>query len=663
MYLFLQEILTQNQADVLYEVYPDIVQRVIENRLDDIDLNKLKGIKEFTFNLIKNKIVENFCLAELVVEFQGLISLAMLKKLYEKYTSVQIIKKKLMEEPYKCLCGLSRIGFQTADSILLELEQLSNDKIKQGEEPPIKFEYDLRSSENRCLACVFYLLEQNENEGHTKMGISDLRNQVIKLCPACSHHFVTCIKHDDIYYDKEEMVIALRYTYNKEKYIADSIISGLSVNKVWDFDYGKYSNVNGCTLSEEQSRILELVCKNNICILNGSAGVGKTYSTQAIISMLKDNKKSFVLYSPTGKAAKILADNTKESASTIHRGLGYMPPDGWCYNSEMKINTDIVIIDEFSMVDIFLFSHVIDAVDFNRTKLLMIGDNAQLPSVSCGNLLHDFMQSDIIPTVTLTKVFRYGEGGLMKIATDVRCCKPYLKDICEKVTQFGDNKDYTFINATADFTVKNAIALYEKLINSGYAVEDIQLLSAYKKGEYGSLALNNKLQVIANPNYGSSEYMKIGETVYYKDDLVIQNINNYHAELYVDNFWSDDVTETFIANGETGKIIDIYNSYVIIDFDGVKVKYYREDMQMCGLGYAISIHKSQGGSFKVVILLTPKAHTFMLNSNLIYVGLTRMKQKCYHIGDAGAVDAAVKKKENLLRNTFLLELLTVKNDT
>jgi exodeoxyribonuclease V alpha subunit len=657
MYLFLQEILTLQQAETLYTVYPDIVERVISNNLEDIDLNKLKGIKEYTFNVIKNKIVENFCLAELVVEFQGLISLSTLKRLYEKYTSVMMIKKKLREEPYKCLCGLSRVGFITADGILLELEQLSNEKIKQGLEPPIIFEYDLRTSENRCLACMMYLLDQNENEGHTKMSITDLRNQVMKMCPACSHHFVSCIKHDDLYYDKEKMVVALRYTYEKEKYIADSITYGMSVKNIWDFDYNKYSNVNGCTLSEEQSKILELVCKNNICILNGSAGVGKTYSTQAIISMLKSNNKSFALFSPTGKAAKILADNTKEKASTIHRGLGYMPPDEWGYNTEMKINTDIVIIDEFSMVDIFLFSHVIDAVDFNRTKLLMIGDNAQLPSVSCGNLLHDFMQSNIVPTVTLTKVFRYGEGGLMKIATDVRCCKPYLKDICEKVTQFGDNKDYTFINAPADFTVKNVIALYEKLIKDGYAVEDIQVLSAYKKGEYGSLALNNKLQVIANKNFGSSQYMKIGDTVYYKDDLVIQNINNYHAELFVDDYWVDDVTETFIANGETGKIIEVSNSYLIIDFDGVKVKYYRDDMQMCGLGYSISIHKSQGSSIPVVIMLTPKAHTFMLNSNLIYVGLTRMKEKCYHVGDAGAVDAAVKKKENLLRNTFLLEML------
>jgi exodeoxyribonuclease V alpha subunit len=656
MYIFLQEILTLQQAETLYNVYPSIVQKVINNDLNDIDLNKLKGIKEFTFNSIKNKIVENFCLAELVAEFQGLISLSMLKKLYEKYTSVLMIKKKLKAEPYKCLCGLSRIGFTTADSILLELERISNEKIKQGIEPPIKFEYDLKTSENRCLACMMYLLEQNENDGHTKMSITELRNQIMKMCPACSHHFVSCIKFKDIYYDKEQMVVALQYTYEKEKYIAENIISGLSVNNIWNFDYSEYNTVNGCILSEEQTKILDLVCKNNICILNGSAGVGKSFSTQAIINMLKDNNKSFMLCSPTGRAAKVLADYTKEHASTIHRGLGYMPPDEWGYNKERKMNYDILIIDEFSMVDIFLFSHVIDAIDFNKTKLLMVGDNAQLPSVACGNILHDFMQSNIIPTVTLNKVFRYGEGGLMKVATDVRCCKKYLPDTHDKVTCFGSNKDYVFIDTTTESIVKSAVALYEKLLKNGYKPEDMQMLTAYKKGECGSIAINNHLQKIANPNFGSNEYMKIGDTIYFKSDMVIQNINNYHAKLFIDNEWCEE-TETFIANGEIGVIVDVFNNYVVIDFDGVHVKYYRDDMQMCGLGYGISIHKSQGGSAKVIILLTPKSHTFMLNSNLIYVGLTRMKEKCYHLGDIGTVNSAIKKKENLSRNTFLLKLL------
>lgn len=659
MFLFLEEILTPKQAETLYNVYPDIVDKVMNNDLEDIDLNKLHGIKEYTFNVIKNKIVENFCLAELVTEFQGLLSLPMLKKLYEKYTSITMIKKKLKEDPYKCLCGLARVGFITADGILLELEKISKDNIKSGKPSAIEFETELKTSDHRCLSCMLYLLEKNEEDGHTLMTITDLRNQCMKLVPACSHHFVDCMKHESIYYDKDSMVVSLKSTYEIEKYIAEKVIVGLiNTKNKWDFDYKKYHLVNGCELSDEQLEIVKNICNYNVCILNGAGGTGKSFSTQAVINMLNDNNKSFKLFSPTGKAAKVLSEYTNEHATTIHRGLGYMPPDTWTYNADHQLDCDVLIIDEFSMTDIFLFKRILDAINFDRTKLLMIGDNAQLPSVSCGNLLHDFMQFNIIPTVTLTKVFRYGEGGLMKVATDVRFCKEYLTGINEQLTWFGANKDYAFINVGSDIMVKNAVALYSKLLSQGYKIEDIQVLTSYKKGDVGTGIINNAIQKVANPNYGSSECMKIGDTVYFKGDLVIQNVNNYHAQLFVDDEWfDDDMSETFIANGETGVVKEVFQNYLLIDFDGVVVKYYKADMQMVGLGYCITIHKSQGSSIKVVILLTPQAHTYMLNSNLVYVGLTRMKEKCFHLGNVDTVNMAVKKKANFTRNTFMQNLL------
>lgn len=663
-YVFLREILTENQADVLCKVYPDIVDRVINNRLDDIDLNKTPGIKEYTFDVIKNKIVENFCLAEIVTEFQGMLTLSMVKKLHEKYSSVQMIKQKMREDPYKCLCGLARVGFKTADSILLELERESLESIKNGKKPIIEFNCDLKTSKQRCLSCVLYLLEENENNGHTVMDIVDLRNQCMKLTPACSDLFVDCIKHESIIYDRDTMNVALKSTYDTEQCIANAIIEGLRQNTKWNFNIEKYRTVNnGCELSTEQIKILDYICKYNICILNGSGGTGKTFSTQSVIQMLKDNNKSYELFSPTGKAAKVLSENTGEQASTIHRGLGYMPPDKWGYNEAEKMMCDVLIVDEFSMVDLRLFKHIIDAIDFKRTKLLMIGDNAQLPSVSCGNLLHDFMQSKMIPTVTLTKVFRYGEGGLMKVATDVRQCKQYLNNINQQCTYFGDNKDYAFINVGSSTIVKNLIALYQKLLSSGkYNVDDIQVLTSYKKGDYGQIVINNQLQKIANRNYGSQDFMKVGDITYYKDDIIIQNTNNYHARIfYEDDFIPDDMPkETFIANGETGKIKKIDQNKVIIEFDDVLVEYDRSAMQMCGLGYCITIHKSQGSSIKVVLLITPAAHTYMLNSNLIYVGLTRMKERCFHFGDTTTVNRAIKKKANLSRNTFMQKLLKSK---
>lgn len=996
MYVFLQEILSLNQAETLYNAYPDIVDRVMQNRLEDIDFSKLKGIKEYTFNIIKSKIIENYCLSDLVLEFQGLLSLSMLKKLYDKYASITVVGQKMKQNPYKCLCGLARVGFITADGIILEIDKVSKENMANGKTPIIDFDYDVKTSPQRCLACIMYLLGKNEEDGHTLMSLLELKKQCDKLVPACSANFVECLKDENIYYDKSEMVCALQSTYQTEKYISDRILEGLKCSTIWDYDISKYRNINGSELSDEQMGVLKSLCKNQISILNGSAGCvdcdteffngyewkriadyqegeqvlqynedgtaelvypsvfikrkaeylwhfetkygldqclsenhncyyitskgnlyhktfaevkkdqelsktgfkgkfittfnyngvgiplsddeirimvavftdgsfynfdtysfntynqvrfhikkerkkqrlikllnklqyeyrivksvadgyddfyfnvpfrckhfpkswyncnasqmkiiseevlywdsdynkqncfsttskndadfiqfvftingyrttisvqdrtgqeyltagklytrksveytvrkttrtlislcgdgrpnhqhtpiekyktvdgyeycftvpshilvlrrknkifitgncGKSFATKSVVNMLDDNGKTYTLFAPTGKSAKVLSDFTKKEATTIHRGLGYIPPDQWEYNENDKLMCDVLIIDEFSMTDIFLFKRVLEAIDFSYTKLLLIGDNAQLPSVSCGNLLHDFMQSGIIPTVTLSKVFRYSEGGLMKVATDVRLCKNYLPQQLDKLTWFGKNKDYAFINLDDKAVVKNIIELYKKLLLQGYRIEDIQVLSSYKKGDYGAGIINNGIQKVANPNYGSENFIKVGETSYYQGDLIIQNVNNYHAKLFINNnyVWDNDDTgnkkdETFIANGETGIITEVTSFYVIINFDGIFVKYSREELQNVGLGYCITIHKSQGSSSKVIILVTPKAHTYMLNSNLVYVGLTRMREKCFHLGNSHTVEQSIKKKANFSRNTLMQKFL------
>ena len=702
VYIFLSEFLTENQTSVLMKHYPDIIDRVKENRLDDIDLNKLKGIKEYTFNVIKNKIIENFCLLDLVVEFNGYLSLSIIRKIYNKYSSIEILKQKLKSDPYKCLCGLAGVGFKTADSILLDIEKVSKENIKNGKEPIVEFDCDLKTSSQRCLSCMLYLLSENENEGNTKMNLADLRSRCLKTTPACADHFVEVIKSNEIYYNKETMDVSLKNTYETEKYIADNILNNINnKNNVWDFDTSKYRALNGFQLSDEQMCILDTVCKNQINILNGSAGVGKSSSVQAVINMLVDNQKTFKIFAPTGKAAKVISAFTKQKASTIHRGLEYSPAkikeikyideNGkqqteytcWGYNRASKLQYDIVVIDEFSMVDLNLFKKVIDAIDFNKTKLLIIGDNAQLPAVGCGNLLHDFMKSKIIPTVTLTKVFRYSEGGLMKVATDVRCSKIYLDNTMKsKATVFGNNQDYVFIDLDSEAIPKNAVALYKKLLDKGNTIENIQVLTAKNVSECGTNVLNSMIQRIANPNYNSGTNIKIGDTAYYVGDLIIQKQNNYRAkldynhllnnmetvdskqiefdletQLLSDSIKDEESPTVFVANGETGIIKDIYDMTVVIDFDGVYVKYSREDMNTVGLGYAISIHKSQGSSIDNVILCTPQSHIFMLNNNLLYTGLTRMKKKCYHLGSLKSVNQAISKKANLERNTFMQDLL------
>lgn len=655
-YSFLCEILTYNQAKTLFEHYPDIVDMVIEHKTDEIDFKLLKGIGEKTFNKIKNKIIQNYAFMEIIAEFKGLVTISVVRKLYNKYSSTELIRKKLMKEPYYCLTSLSGISFKTADTMLLDFDR----------EGIIDFGYDLKSSKQRCLACVHHVLLENQNDGNTKMGLIELKHQVEALVPKASEHFVDCLKDKSIYFDKNTCSVSKSNTFYDEAYITYMLMDALKVENKWDasqLDMNQYKKLDDFDLSDEQYSLLEKVINNNVVILNGSAGTGKSSSTLALIKMINDLHKSKLLIAPSGRAAKVLASYTGEKASTIHRGLAYMPPNQWRFNLKNKLSYDIVVIDEFSMCDLFIFKKVIDAIDFTKTKLLLIGDNAQLPSIQCGNILHDLMRSNKIPTITLSKVFRYSDGGLMKVATDVRMGKKYIDSLDSKVTVLGDNKDYAFIQSNN--TLKDLLGLYSKLLKS-YNPEDIEVLSCYNKGDLGTININNYLQKIANPNGVSC--LKTNRFRFLEGDIVIQTANNYNATPFIEHnidyivnteFDDNDKDETFIANGELGIItkVDEYNEIVYIDFDGTKVIYNKDDMMNVSLGYSISIHKSQGSSSKVIILITPSEHTFMLNSNIIYVGLTRMKERCYHIGNIETVNKSIKKKVNYNRDTWMQSLL------
>ena len=228
---FLYEILTPNQTDVLLEAYPDIVDRIMNNRLDGIDLSRTKGIKDYTFNVIKNKVIENFKLAEIVEEFRGLFNLSTVKKLYDKYTSVDKIKEVIREESYQCLCRLGGIGFKTADSLLLTLDKDGKECQKKGKKPVLFFGFDLITSYQRAKACVDYLLDENENNGNTYIHVGDLKKQFDVLVPEAKSNLPLILKGDnDVVFNRELLSVCKKETYETEKYIAERIKEGLQIH-------------------------------------------------------------------------------------------------------------------------------------------------------------------------------------------------------------------------------------------------------------------------------------------------------------------------------------------------------------------------------------------------------------------------------------------------
>ena len=661
---FLAEILTSQQASELIREYPDIIDRVMDDRVDDIDLKNVKGIKEKTFAKIKVKIIENFKLAELVDDYNGVFSIAILKKLYTKYASVDKLRHELRTDPYKCLCGLSRIGFKTADAMLLGIDEASRKLVAEGKPPIINFQSELKTSYQRMKACAIHVLEDNEsNTGSTRMKIQTFKQQCESLTPEAKEHLVDVVKNDSsVHFDAESLYISTTVAYMTELFIAEKINEGLANKTVWDIDYAQYDTVDGFALTDDQKQTVRLLCNNNILLLDGVAGSGKSFSVQSVIKMLQDNKKSFTIMAPTGRASKVITEFTGQPSTTIHRGLGYNPvKDEWFYGPYNPLGEDVVIVDEFSMVDIHIAKRLLSAIDFTTTKLLIIGDSCQLPSVGAGNVLHDILHSGKMPKVTLTKVFRYGIGGISTAATDTRNCKTYLGVDGRSSQVFGDDKSYVFMPAHPDRTIDIVVKSYKMMFEKGYSIDDIVVLSAYNKGDFGTVTINNKIQAAVNKNGDSYTY---GDSTYKLGDPVIQCVNNYKAptvtditdeEIYLD---VTEETDVFVSNGEIGKVVGVYSKSIVVDFGGVYVYYKGENFSQIKLGYAISTHKSQGSGFKVVILVTPKAHRFMLNSNLLYVGITRAKEKCIHIGDLSTINAVVKKKENFSRDTFLSKMLS-----
>lgn len=665
--MFLSELLTPDQVKTIMESYPDIVDRVINNRLEDIDLKKLYNIGQFRFNIIRQKIEENFVFAELIEMFQGLLDMNTVRKLYDRYPSTLRIKQEIQNEPYHCLCSLSKISFKTADSIILELDKESKLQKKQGKIPLVYFDFDIKTSIQRAVSAIEYLLEQNENDGHTRISIVEFRKLFDKLTPECSDKFIEAIKNtEDFHIDKESKSISILETYNTELYVAERLIEGLKSKNKWDeISINEFKKIGDDELTDEQFNAIKMFYENNISILNGGGGVGKSFTTQAILSLIKRLGKTFHLLCPTGRASKVLAGYTKEDTYTIHRGLAFNPSvdPQWGYNENNKLPFDVVIVDETSMTDIFLLKRLLEAIDFSRTKLLFIGDDFQIPSVGAGNVLYDLINSGVIPITSLTKVFRFGIGGISTISTKTRYGESWIKDKTN-INIFGEDKAYIYMPMSQEKIISTVKNLYLKLMNSGVSPEDILILSSYNIGDYGTEKINEMIQKIANKNYDSDLKFKCGDTTYYLDDIVIQTKNNYKAIVYNPesfNPFEDDTFQTFISNGDIGKVILIDRQFMVVQFDNERIVYDRETGLNLKLAYSISLYKAQGGSAKNIILITPKAHTYMLNANLIYVGQTRAEERCYHLGEPEVINRALKKRANLNRNTHLLDLLKRSN--
>lgn len=385
---------------------------------------------------------------------------------------------------------------------------------------------------------------------------------------------------------------------------------------------------------------------------------GKSFTMNTLVNVLDKLDKKYLLLAPTGKASKVLADFTNREASTIHRGLLFNPiqEPNWGYNEDFKMPYDIVILDESSMVDIHLMNILLNAIDKTKTKILFVGDANQIPSISCGNIAHDILSSNIFKSTKLTKVFRYKEGGLAKVSDDVREGTPYIPKSDSDIIKFGTKQDYIIVKSNQEKSTKAILSIYNSLIKKNINHSDIIIAMAMNKGDNGTKKINQIIQkyLIEKTNFvDRNREIKYGDKVFYVGDIVLQIKNNYQIK---------DINGRInpIFNGNLGKIIDIdKNKNIIIEFDGVKCVYERGLLNQLLLGYAISVHKLQGSQSPYIILSTPKAHTYMMNRNLLYTAITRTQKQCFHVTEEKIIYSSLKKSAIYSRDT-LLKILLIK---
>lgn len=627
-----------DRAKTIVSVYPDIIQRVMNN--EEISVDKLHNIGKKTLNKIKKRIVEDYQLLGMVDEYAEYgMTFNMMKNLYEHYKSVDLIKEKMADDPYTCLCHVNRVGFKTADGFIMA-----------------KYPHKMDSQE-RGFAAMRFLLKENEENGNTWIGVQELLVKYVDFVPECKKHFVNVIKDsEDIFYDKTYKRVAMKTTIACEYEIVKLLMQLLKAKvEPLKVDYNKYKTVNGVELSEEQLGLLDMVNNNSVSILAGFGGSGKSFSMKALVNMMNDCNVKILPMATTGKATKVLADYVQLKAKTIHRGLKYKPKgkEGkFEYNEDNKLPHQLVIVDEYSMMDIFLLRSLLRAIEAGKTRVLFVGDPAQIPSVGVGNVAYDMLNSGVIPTTLLTKVFRYDEGGLSYVATQIREGKKYLEND-KAIQSFGTNKDYVFINTDQEDIIRYFKHVYNNLLKKGYKADDIMVLSAYNTGSYGTITLNREVQDMINPGEDLVKAVRNGEVINFRPGDKIMQIKNTYSAVNTDG--KEDIC---IFNGDIGVVANTQKDSALISINNENVLYDSADhLSQLDLAYAMSIHKSQGSAAKAVILLTPRAHKFFLNRNLMYVAASRAKEVLWHIGSTDVVNSALRKSSNANRNTYLLYFL------
>ena len=639
--LFLKSILTENQVETLLEVYPDIVDMVINNKDVDseIDLNKLKGIKDFTWTIIKNKILDNYLMADVLSLLSPYgISQKRIKQLFNEEPNPYLLKEKLLNDPY-IITEIDGIGFKTADTIAL--------KINNG----------LLVSEQRLKSFILhYLKETGENNGHTWIYKSELDSAIKENVLEVENIYENFIEKEKI--SKENLLIeedengsikiGLMYYHWIEQEIWNIVgrfndsepieVTQEHINE----GISKAEQEQGFIFTKEQRETIINITKNNFNLLSGRAGVGKSSVSRGILHVYEQLNYSLVCCTLSAKAAIRLNETTGFPSGTIHKLLKAKPGGIFEYNYHNQLEQGVYLIDESSMINAYLFHRLLQSIP-DGSKIIMVGDHAQIFPIGYGNVFSDLLEKKIFQSNKLTKILRQAEkSGIISDANKIREGKsPFSKKELKMIRGELQDMYYIFRNNRESLN-KIAINTFMKSLNDGKNIDDIMILVPRKSKVINSTQeINKKIQSLLFSD--NKIYVKYGENKFFIGDKVIHTKNNYDKN---------------VMNGEIGYIKEIDNydknkESVVVEYMDKYISYSKSDLKELELAYAITLHRFQGSQCDDIILIIDNTHYMLLSRNFLYTGLTRSVKRCLLLAEPSAYDICIKNNESTIRNTWM----------
>ena len=618
-------------------------------------LVQIKGITKDKAKEISESFIENWEVWQIVgfLERFGL-GAESAKKVYD-LLGINAISE-IENDPYILIDIARGVEFSQIDKMAIELgiERENQKRVKSG----IKYALMKITYNGHCCTLKENLIEYVKQ----LLGVAE---EIIE------EGLINLKANEDIVIEKrdEEKWVYLYSFYKTENEIAERIIklkNTKNVKKISNIEkeLKKVEERTDMILSEKQKEAIRTINDNNVTIITGGPGTGKTTIIKSIIEIYKTKKYKIVLCAPTGRATKRMTETTGEEAQTLHRLLEIGKVDDDVFYKKDKdfegapIDADIIIVDEMSMVDMFVMSYLLDCI-YLGTKLILVGDTDQLPSVGPGSVLKDIISSEKISTVHLDKIFR--QAARSKIIVNAHRVNNGQKFIQKDDSELSENakEDFFFIKENnQEKILEQVLSLCNgrlKKFGDYDFFENIQVLTPTKKGMLGTKELNKSLQQELNPpREGEPEKASMG-VIFRIGDRIMQTKNNY--DMYWERREGDSIeTGNGVFNGEIGTITNINEKEknIRIKFDDDKVCWYEfNDLEQIDHSYCKTIHKAQGSEFDVVIMIVPQAAPMLLTRNLLYTGLTRAKKLLIVIGNDRVVDFMINNVDSKKRNTGL----------